>query len=312
MSGKRFPPRWAKAAPSACLLLLCFLWSLPSLRIDLLPSLDNHALPSTEKQAFPFAWLAITASIFAIAKRKRPTWQQIRSALLIGLGLFVAPALLVSLASQGISELTRVALFSLVPVFTVVLEPHISGATGQQRKGALIAALFAVAGTLCVFPAEIPSSITSFAAFFAIVLAAACTGAANCLAVKEATESPITTTAAIAGNTALASFAMLGPFLDTETWTFRGIGPELAWSAVIGLPALLLLFWLMARMSAVRMTTRFVIAPLLTALFGIILLRPEITLRALLGLLLIAAGAAWLLFAPEQEPNDPSLRLKLH
>jgi drug/metabolite transporter (DMT)-like permease len=65
-------------------------------------------------------------------------------------------------------------------------------------------------------------------------------------------------------------------------------------------------------MSAVRMTTRFVIAPLLTALFGIILLRPEITLRALLGLLLIAAGAAWLLFAPEQEPNDPSLRLKLH
>jgi drug/metabolite transporter (DMT)-like permease len=310
MNGKRFSPRWAKAAPFAGLLFLCLLWSLGSLRIDLLPALDNRTLPLMEKQALPFALLAITASLFAVVNRtKWPRGRQILSAILIGLGLFVAPAVLVSLSNQGISELTRVALFSLVPVFTVVLEPHISGATGQQRSGALIAALLAVAGTFLIFPAQIPNSVASSAAFVAIVLAAACTAAANCLAVKTATESPITTTAAIAGITVLACFAMLGPSLGREAWTFSGIGPELVWSAAVGLPALLLLFWLMRRMSAVRMTTRFVIAPLITALCGIILFRPEVSLRAVFGLVSIAAGAAWLLFAPEQNPDEPALRL---
>jgi len=297
----------------AALLLLCFLWSLGSLRIDLLPVLDNHTLPPMEKQALPLAFLAITASLLAITKRRRwPQRRQVFTAILIGLGLFVVPALLVSLSNQGISELTRVALFSLVPVFTVVLEPHVSGTTGQQRRGALIAALIAVGGTLCIFPAQVPNSITAAAAFGAVVLAAACIGAANCFAVTAATESPITTTAAIAGITALASFAMLGPFVERETWTWHGIGPELAWSAVVGLPALLLLFWLMSRMSAVRMTTRFVIAPLMTALIGIALFRPEVSLRDILGFVLIAAGACWLLFAPDEEPDDASQRLKLN
>ena len=65
MNGKRFSPRWANVAPLAGLLLLCFLWSLGSLRIDLLPSLNNRALPVMEKQALPFGLLAITASIAA-------------------------------------------------------------------------------------------------------------------------------------------------------------------------------------------------------------------------------------------------------
>jgi len=310
MAGKRFRMRAVKRYPVAALLVLCFVWSLGSLRIDLLPALDNHALPPMEKQALPFGWLAITASLFAIANRRQwPNVRQIRSAILIGLGLFVAPALLVSLSNQGISELTRVALFSLVPVFTVVLEPHIAGPTGQQRRGALIAALLAVGGTLCIFPADTPSSIAAAVAFCAIVLAAAIIGAANCLAVKAAAETPITTMAAIAGATALTCFAILGPLLQREAWTFRGTGPELAWSAAVGLPGLLLLFWLMRRMSAVRMTARFVLAPLITALFGVILFRAEISLRALLGLLLVSTGAGWLLFAPDEEPDGTSLRL---
>jgi drug/metabolite transporter (DMT)-like permease len=59
----------------------------------------------------------------------------------------------------------------------------------------------------------------------------------------------------------------------------------------VGRPGLLLLFWLMRRISAARMTTRFVLAALLTALFGVILFRPEVSLRAVLGFVLIAACA---------------------
>ncbi|MGA3045541.1 MAG: DMT family transporter [Terracidiphilus sp.] len=311
MKGKRFPPRWAKAAPSAGLLFLCFLWSLSSLRIDLLPSLTSQALPPTQKQALPFAMLAIAAALYAVVKRQRPSWQQTRSAIIIGLGLFVVPSFLVSISSSGISELTRVALFSLVPVFTVVLEPHISGTTGQQRRGALIAALLAVGGTLCIFPADVPTSIASAASFGAIVLAAAFIGADNCLAVKVAEETPITSIAAVASVTALACLAVLGPFVEKEAWQWQGVGPELAWSVALDLPGLLLLFWLMPRMSAVRMSARFVIAPLMATLFGVVLFRPEVSLRALLGLVLVAAGAGWILFAPEEEADDASLPLNL-
>jgi drug/metabolite transporter (DMT)-like permease len=68
----------------------------------------------------------------------------------------------------------------------------------------------------------------------------------------------------------------------------------------------------MPRMSAIRMTTRFVIAPLMTALFGIALFRPEVGLRDILGFVLIAAGAGWLLFAPDKESDGASLPLNLN
>jgi drug/metabolite transporter (DMT)-like permease len=316
MAGKGFPIRAIKRSPVAALLLLCLLWSLGSLRIDLLPASASVSLPRLQREALPFAWLAITSSLFAAFKgSKWPQGRHILSAIFFGLGLFVVPALLVFFSNEWISELTRVALFSLVPVFTVVFEPHISGTTGEQRRGALIAALVAVGGTFCIFPAQVPNSIAGAAAFSAIVLAAACSGAANCLAVRAASpfdQMPIATMAAICGATAFAAFAGLGLLLEGEVWQSYGLGPELAWSAAVGLPGLLLLFWLLPRMSAVRMTTRFVIAPLMATLFGVVLFRPEVSLRALLGLVLVAAGAAWLLIAPDEEPDGPSLPLNLN
>ena len=47
------------------------------------------------------------------------------------------------------------------------------------------------------------------------------------------------------------------------------------WTAAVELPALVLLFWLMRRMSAVRMTTRFVVTPLIVNMVGPIVLRPS-------------------------------------
>jgi drug/metabolite transporter (DMT)-like permease len=46
------------------------------------------------------------------------------------------------------------------------------------------------------------------------------------------------------------------------------------------------------------------LAPLIANIVSLLLLRPTVSLRAGLGLLLIAAGAGWLLFRPESETND--------
>ena len=86
------------------------------------------------------------------------------------------------------------------------------------------------------------------------------------------------------------------------TWVVGGRGPAL--------PGLLLLFWLMRRMSAVQMTTRYVLAPLMTVMLGMALERPAVGLSTWLGILLIASGVGWLLSTPG-EREAPGLPLKL-
>ena len=298
------------------LILLCFLWSLGSLRSDLLRNLTLHPLPPMEKQAVPFALLAVTAALFALIRRTDwPGGRRLLPPILVGLGLFVAPAVLVSLSRAWVPELMRVALFSLAPVFAIVLEPYIGHVAGTQRRGRLPAALAAVVGTLCIFPLEIPRSPAAGVAFGTVILAVACVAAANCQAVRVVIRTPgkpVAPLAAIAGATAAVGLVAASVLMEQPFLTWSALAPELVWSAVIELPGLLLLFWLMRRMSAARMTTRFVLAPLITLLIGLVLLRPSLTLRTWLGMLLIGAGVGWLLLAAEVEPEESALPLNLN
>lgn len=297
------------------MLLLCFLWSLGSLRSDLLPHPVVDILPPLERQVVPFALLAVVAAFIGVTRGAEwPRGRQVLDSMVVGLGLFAVPAGLIAFSKGWISDLTRVALFSLAPVFAVVLEPYIGRGSGQQARGGLLAALVAVVGTLCVFPVETPRSMAAGSALCAVILAAACVAAANCRAVAVANESAGNSTmpmAAIAGATAAAGLAAASALMERGAWRWDALAPELAWSAAVELPGLLLLFWLMRRLSAVRMMTRFVLAPLIAILISMVLLRPSVGLRTWLGLLLVAAGAGWLLCAREDGPEAGTLPLKL-
>ena len=86
----------------------------------------------------------------------------------IGLLLFAVPTLIAAFAQGWVSQLERVAIFSLTPVFAVVLEPHL-GNSAHRSNGALIAALAAVAGALCIFPLDVPGTAGTAAAVLALV-----------------------------------------------------------------------------------------------------------------------------------------------
>ena len=77
------------------------------------------------------------------------------------------------------------------------------------------------------------------------------------------------------------------------------------------MPAVILLFWLLPRITATRMTTRFLLAPLIAILISMALNQPRVELRVGLGILLIVAGAAWLLFAPDRQPGADNSLLSL-
>ncbi len=81
------------AAPIAPLLLLCFLWSLSSLRSDLLPqfpTIANQGLLYV-RQALPLAMLAIAASLLALVRRSEwPRGEVLRDRYSSALGLLIA------------------------------------------------------------------------------------------------------------------------------------------------------------------------------------------------------------------------------
>jgi len=304
-----------KAIPVAGLLLLCFLWSVDSLRSDFAPGAAT-AMPAFAREAMHLALLAVMAALIALVRRARwPRGQRVWDAALIGLGLFVPPAILALLPNETMPDLTRVALFSLVPVFAVTFEPYLGQMTESQSKGGLLAALGCVIGTLGVFPLDIPRNFPAAGAFLGAIFSVACIAAANCWAVRCVSNLPRgsgAAIAAIAGFAAAAVLTIASALGERGAWSHAAIGPELAWSAAIELPALLLLFWLMRRMSAVRMTTRFVVAPLIVNIVGLIALRPTVTLRSGLGLLLIGICSGWLLTAHEDQSEASPLPLKLN
>jgi drug/metabolite transporter (DMT)-like permease len=310
-----------RAASAGVLLLLSLLWASSVWKSELTPGLVPGPIPRYERQALPFLVLALVATPIALRpKRKRPRRSQVWKSILVGLGLFVLPGWLVFLSNGWVPQLARTALFTLVPVFTLVFEPHIGDPSGAPSRGGLAAALAAIAGTLLVFPVTIPATLEVAGAYLALILAAACIAAANCLGVAIATplrrEStfPIAAMAAIAGTTAAITQAAASALMEEPILKWETVAPELFWSAVIEAPALMLLFWLMPRLSATKMATRYVLAPLLAILIGAELLRSaqDLHLRTWLGLALMALGSAWLLFAPESEVVAAGLRLDLN
>jgi drug/metabolite transporter (DMT)-like permease len=303
------------AIPVGGLLLLCFLWSLDSLRDEFAPSATAIELPPFARDGLHLALLGVFSALLSVLRRSAwPRGRQILDAVLIGLGLFAAPAILANLSSSTIPDLSRVALFSLAPVFAVALEPYLGRLTEAQSKAGLLGALGCVIGTLGVFPLSIPRTLSAAVGFLAVILSVACVAAANCSAVRLVSDLPHgsgATVAAIAGATSACAMG-ISSALSERAWNHSAIQPEFVWSLEVELPALLLLFWLMRRMSAVRMTTRFVVTPLLVNIVVLILLRPALNLRSGLGLLLIAISAGWLLSAREEETETGALPLNLN
>lgn len=307
-------------------LLLSLASAIDILRPDLLPTPGSAPIPPMQRQALTFAIVTVIVSLRK--KEFRPGRKPVKS-VVIGLGLFVLPALLLSLSSRGIDGFARTALLSLVPLFALVFEPYlgsestpdrsVQAGVGLQSHRRVAAALAAVVGAAIVFPVSIPSSWSSGLAFCAVVAAAASIAAASTAATQAATSSPThawtsvppaaASFATIAGISATLGFALLSVCIEHPVWNRQSWQLELLWSVCIDVPGLLLLFWLLPRTSAVRMTTRFLIAPVIALLIGAALVRPAVEPRMILGLLLMAGGAAWLLFGSEAatEPSGLSL-----
>jgi len=237
------------------------------------------------------------------APRRIPTRASRVGLCRLGLGLFVVPAALAACTEGWVSTLDRVAVFSLTPVFAVVLEPYLQDGASPQGKAALAGTIAAFAGILCLFPLDIAGSLRAGAALCALLAAAFGIAATNCLAVRLARNLAARSTLPMAAQAAAASavcFAAAATFTPHTAWRWSALPFQLLGLLAIDLPALFLLFWLMRRLAASRMTARFLLAPLFAIILGMALEPTSPPVRAWIGMALLAGGAGWLAFGPAE------------
>lgn len=297
--------------PALGLLLLSGLWAASSLSSDLLPHPSGNTISPTLRQAALFSAFAALAASIAVARRLGfPRGRLALACAGVGMGLFVLPSALVSFAQDTVSALDRVAVFSLTPVFAVVLQPYLQGDLPSRGKAALAGSICAVAGVLFLFPLDIPGSFRAGAALCALVAAALSIAVTNCFAVRLArtfASGSILPMAAQAGAASAICFAVADVIMPHTAWRLNALPPELLELFAIELPALFLLFWLMHHLAAARMTARFLIAPLFTILGGVALQPASPPERAWLGMALLTGGAGWLVFAPAEQTEGSEL-----
>lgn len=300
-----------RLSPALGLLLLSASWAADSLRGDLFPRFEVESLSSTQRQAVLYSMFAAVAACLAVARRvKFPRGRSAWASVSVGLGFFVVPSALGAFVKDWVSTLDRVAILSLTPVFAAVLEPYFQGRGPRPGRAALGGALAAVAGILVLLPLQTPGSLRAGTALCALIMAALCIAVTNCFGVELARNIAGRSTLAMAAQAGAASavyFAAASLLTPRTVWQWNALLPELLWSLGIDLPAMFLLFWLLRRLAASRMTARFLLAPLFAIIAGIVLQPTFPPLRGWLGLPLLAGGAGWLVFAPA-ERNDAEER----
>jgi drug/metabolite transporter (DMT)-like permease len=212
---------------------------------------------------------------------------------LAGLLYFAIPAIVLDLAKAYASEINVTVIFALAPVAVVLAW----GAVTNERLGGrlLISVVCGIAGLLFLLPFEGPESVhgwESLTEAFIAMLLVACAGVwLNRLA--AAVEFP--EVLAIVG--AVNAVVLLGWCWARwpVVWGWSAWGPGVWIGILSGGISIALTIWLLRVMAPVRFSARFFVIPLVTILEGLLLVRPEISGRLVLGVTLLTAGAAGVL-----------------
>ncbi len=301
-------------SPAVGLLLLSALWAFGWLLPDLFLHSGATTISLPLGQAILFSvFAAMTWSVAAAQRLEFPRGRHAWKCAGIGVGLFVIPTSAAAFAGGWISNFDQVAVLCVTPVFAVALEPYLQNTLPRRGKAALAGTLVAIAGILCLFPLETPGSFRAGAALVVLLVAIFALAATNCIAVRLASALPVRSglpMAALAGGASAIYFAVIAAVTRPIAWDSSSLQIYLLRLFLVDIPGLFLLFWIMGRLSASRMTARFLLAPLFASVAGLALEQTLPPLRALLGIVLLAGGSGWLVFAPAESEVEKLISLK--
>ena len=263
----------------------------------LLPAGAAESSPITQQSYFYavvgfVAWIFSYRQVWDRLKNDKLAWLQLAGMSILLLGL---PAVLDEWLRDGVSDISRSAFFAMVPFIVVVVAMGRDLEPGVRRFFA--PALTGFGGALLLLPFSVPMSLRGRIMFGVLVLAIVLVGFASESIYRLLRGfGMIEALAVICLSNAVflvaCHFAGL-PF--AESWS----GPSILISihSLYNLLELLLLVWLLHEMTPVRLSTRYLVVPLLTVLEGLAFLHPPLTVRMAAGLALLAGGVGYMLFS---------------
>lgn len=255
-----------------------------------------------------FALIGCVAALIALRRGGlRLPMQQRAGVALGGVVVFVLPAMVLHPAAGAVSEYSGVALFCAVPVMTIVGASFFAD-EGARLRGLLLGVV-ALGGALLLFPMETPGSLRGWMFFGLVVGCCAVVAAASLWMHRTMQGVGIATAVASVGFSGAAVLGVYGLELGWTASSARMLAGELLRCVVFDLPIVWLTVWLIREVSPARLSARFVLVPLVTAVEGYVVMHEAIDGKSLLAMVGILLGGGMLLV--KDEPDEvPGLRLR--
>jgi drug/metabolite transporter (DMT)-like permease len=265
-------------------------------------NLHPEAAPSLSSAALGCGWAAVIAFTF-VGRRAVPLSRRKGMRAVVGGALLLGgPAVGLLLGAHELNAGALTIALALTPVAVAIGAAAFGAGTSQGVAGRIWPGLAAVTGLLLILvQPNLGNTFSDVALFLAPTLTGL--GAALFDSAGEAEDVADSSEAnALLGAAALFGVATLA------TWVVSGHRPTLSLIAIAyeGILALLSVLSL-SRLGATRWSSQFTWLPLLILLEGIVMVRPPVTGRWVIGLLLLAVASVYLLMPPVDESDAATL-----
>ncbi|MBB5315697.1 hypothetical protein [Tunturibacter empetritectus] len=210
-----------------------------------------------------------------------------------GVGFFGIPMVVGEWARVGVPEISRSALFAMVPVVVVMVV-----AAGDEERGVrrfLVPALVGLGGLLLLLPLEFSGSLRGRLMQGAVCLAVVGVGLSSVWLYRLLRGMALAEALAVVCLSNALFLLVCSAVREEFVWRWSGLASVVSLSSLVDVAEVVLLVWLLREMMPVRFAARYLVIPLLTLLESYALMRPELTVRVVSGVVLLAAGAGMLL-----------------
>ncbi len=241
-------------------------------------------------------WLYLLVGLGALAACGRRGLGDIRSVARLGLWaalLLGVPEVMGRWAGGYISGSLGTVVLGLVPLMVVMVAAQVEG---DEVRRLLVPAVAGLGGLLLLVPVGVPG------AGMALVATVVLVGSAVLMAVAGVRIYPVLREFGWMQGVAVFCLANALVFLGVGllwgggVWDWRE-----GWGAIAGTAGeVVLLVGAVRGIAAVRVGARFLLVPLITIVEGLVLLLPEVTVRMVGGVTLLAMGAGWLVWSREE------------
>jgi drug/metabolite transporter (DMT)-like permease len=261
-------------------------------------------LTSLERQGLLYFAVGLGALLLsgraALLRIGQQPWARLAVA---GLGFFGIPAVAIELASGTVPEISRSALFAMVPIVVVVVLATVEtgGPAERGARRSLAPTLIGLGGLLLLLPLSFSNSARGNAMIAVLGTAVILVGIASVRLYRLLQQFELSIAVAVvclANAVFLLICASTGGAVAVHRSSLLSL---LSLSSLVDVIEVLLLLWLLRRMPPVQFASRYLLIPLLTVLEAYVLLRPELTLRIGAGAILLTIGAGMLLLQPPAE-----------